>query len=164
MKKICNDRGFSLIEVLMALTIFATFMSAYVVSESANVGDSTTLRDELILHSIAESKINEIILNPPELRLALTLSKDTDAVEGNENYETITEWKQLKIPNLSQIRGEEGDDGNAAILKKVFTEMSKNVEKIIWQLSVTSRNKITEDQYTLSIWLMDHEAEINIKI
>ena len=56
-----NERGFTLIEVLICIMIFAFFVAAYYSGESSNKQDSLTMREELILQELAETKLNEIL-------------------------------------------------------------------------------------------------------
>ena len=65
--------GFSLLEVMIAMTVFSVFVAVYVTSQGYNISDSTLMREELMLQTLCENKINEIIISPPELRDSLTL-------------------------------------------------------------------------------------------
>ena len=164
-----NQSGFTLTEVMIALFIFAVFSTNFIVGQGSNIASSAQMREELILQNLCEEALNEIILNPPAFREALTLSKETKQFEkdGFENYEYIIEFRKLELPNLAQIKGqdesesEEGDN-KSSVTTKVFDQLKKNIEKMIWQIIVTTRNKETGLEFTLSTWLTNEKAKVQI--
>lgn len=169
LKKISDNRGFSLVEVLIAVTIFAVFASAFISSQTSNVTDSTQLSEELIIHRICENKINEIILNPPQLQESLTLSKETKNFEEDDfkDYEYIVEWRRLKLPNFAQLMNKSSDEdsnkGSTSMQIQVFDKLKKNIEEMIWQVSVTVRNKNTNYQFILTSWIDNPDAKVSVQ-
>ncbi|MFN8370859.1 MAG: prepilin-type N-terminal cleavage/methylation domain-containing protein [Bacteriovoracaceae bacterium] len=169
-----NSSGFSLIEVLIALTIFAVFITAYVVSQGGNLSDSAMIQEELTLQNLCESKLNEIILNPPRFEKSLTLMEETKSFEDDySNYEFSVKYEQLHMPDLSAIsgankgadgQGEAADDKDSMIQKKVLQEISKNLDEMIWQVRVKVRNKSNGYNYELSTWLRNYDAKPKINI
>lgn len=161
-----NERGFSLVEVLIALTIFAVFATAFISSQGSNVADSARIDEENLIAQLCENKLNEIILNPPEFRESLTLSKETKGFEAEEikDYEYTIEYRRLKIPNFAKIAGESGEEGvqSSSSQGKIFDIIKKNVEEMIWQVSVTVRNKNTDYKFTLTSWLENTQAKVSI--
>ena len=70
--KLINDKkGFTLMEVMIAISIFAVFATVFVTGQGYNLLDSSKLKDEMLMKDLCENKINEIITNPPELRDSL---------------------------------------------------------------------------------------------
>ena len=59
--KLSSNKGFSLFEVLIALGIFASFITAFVSTQGRNLLDSQQMSEEIILKNLAETKINEMI-------------------------------------------------------------------------------------------------------
>ena len=58
-KKLINSSaGFTLIEVMIALTIFGVFTTAYVVSQANNVNSSIEMQKNSILLSLCQNKMN----------------------------------------------------------------------------------------------------------
>lgn len=161
-----NAKGFSLIEVLIALTIFAVFATAFISSQGSNVVDSARIDEENLIAQLCENKLSEIILNPPEFRESLTLSKETKPFEGEEvkDYEYTIEYRRLKIPNFAKIAGESSEEGatSNSAQGKVFDLIKKNIEEMIWQISITVRNKNTDYKYTLTTWLENTAAKVSI--
>ena len=107
-----NSRGFTLIEVMMAMTIFAVFITAILMSQSANVNHSIRMEEDLNLHNLAEMKMNEVLLNPPKF----TNATDNDVKTGTfdiddfKDYKFKVEFAKTKFPNFSQLIGSEDDD------------------------------------------------------
>ena len=64
-KKLKN-KGFTLLEIMIAMTVFSLFVTAYVVSQGNNLADSSNMRYEYEMKNILEQEINQIIINPPE--------------------------------------------------------------------------------------------------
>lgn len=147
----------------MALTIFAAFTTAFISSQTASINDSAQLEEEMTISRLCENKISEIYLNPPEFKESLTISKDTKNFEEEENkdYEYTVEYKRFKIPDFSKITGQ-GENAKASGMQAmIFQKMQKNLEEMIWQVSVTVRNKNTDIKYTLSTWLDNPVAKVN---
>lgn len=165
-KIIKNQKGFSLVEVLIALTIFAVFATAFISSQGSNVVDSGRIDEENLIAQLCENKLHEIVLNPPEFRESLTLSKETKSFEGEEikDYEYTLEYRRLKIPNFAKIAGETSEEGaqSSSTQGKVFDIIKKNMEEMIWQVSVTVRNKNTDYKFTLTSWLENSQAKVSI--
>ena len=96
LKKILgNKSGFTLMEVMISIAIFAVFATVFVTGFGYNLLDSGKLKEDILLKDLCENKINEIISTPPTLSDSLTLPKDTKDVEGNTSYQTIVEFKKF---------------------------------------------------------------------
>jgi prepilin-type N-terminal cleavage/methylation domain-containing protein len=154
--------GFSLIEVLIATTIFAVFIAMYVTSEGYNLTDSIQMREELVLKNLCTQKINEIISNPPELRDSLTVSKETKTFEEFPNYSYTLEWKKMEVPDMSALYEEGGEGQQNQFAQMIAKVVKDNMEKMIWQLKVTVKNKETEFFYTLSGWVYNTKADVTL--
>jgi prepilin-type N-terminal cleavage/methylation domain-containing protein len=180
-----NQKGFSLVEVLVAITLFALFITAFLTSQGYNVTDSQLSEEQLMLQQLAERKINELFLEPPKFQNIVGNFKETKTFEGKDlsNYEYTLELKKLTIPDLTQLaqnqasESEESanDEGgnyfdspnsqrNVALEKLVFEELKKNIERMVWQARVTVTNKETKYSYSLATWLTNYNerAQINI--
>lgn len=165
-----NKYGFSLLEVMIALMVFAFFAASYIGAEGYNVDSSTIIRQELQLQQLTEEVMNELIINPPKFENALTLTSETKNFEreGLENFQYTITWQRLDIPDLSTIQGEENleeeesessEDTNQPLTNKMFREIKKYVREKLWQVEITVTNKETEFNYTLSTWLSNSEAK-----
>lgn len=160
-----GNKGFTLIEVMISLAIFAVFAAAFVVNQGYLITDSTVIREESFLKDLAENTINEVIENPPELRESLTVTPETKTFEKNEDYEYTITYKKMIIPDISKMRGndENNEDSNADLEARLFTQVKENLEKILWQVEVRVKNKITNETFSLSTWLYNDMAQVKIE-
>lgn len=155
-------------EVMIAIAIFATFATIFVTGFGYNLMDSGHLKEDMLLKDYAENKINDIITNPPTLADSLTLTKETKDVEGDSNYQTIVEYKKFFVPDMTKIAdtAEEAatdeDNQQAAMEKRIFTVFKENMEKMIWQVEVTVKNKLSGDKFVLDAWIYNQNADVKI--
>jgi prepilin-type N-terminal cleavage/methylation domain-containing protein len=159
LSSIFNTKGFTLVEVMIALAIFAVFTSAYLTAQGYNVNDSRVMREELELKRYAEIKINELIVTPPELKDSLTLTKDSGKFEENDNFTYSIEYKNFIVPDLNKITGTDAETQDPS-QSKIFDNVKKNLEKIIWQVEVTVKNETSQRTYSVSTWLYNHQAQV----
>ncbi|MDA9793264.1 prepilin-type N-terminal cleavage/methylation domain-containing protein [Bacteriovoracaceae bacterium] len=176
MDKKLDQSGFSLLEVLIALTIFAVFVTAFLTAQGYNISDSITIKEELTLRNLAELKINEIILNPPEFTEALNnkIEKKNFELEGLKNYSYEIVYKKIVMPDFSQLTNSDEaineevqeQDKNGNIQKMVMEKLKENIEKIIWQVQVTIKNSDNGDNFafTVSTWISDPKAKIELNL
>lgn len=178
--------GFSLLEVMIALTLFAIFASAFLVSQGYNVSDSALSEEQIRLHSLCERKMSEVLLNPPKFSNAMSDLKETKTFENKEdqNYSYTVEWKKLKIPDFGKIfaqqaseSGEEAppegdkyfDDDvssgrNKGLENMIFEKLKNNLERILWQVRLTVTNKETKYSYSLSRWVTNYGEPVQLNI
>lgn len=180
-----QQQGFSLIEVMIAVTLFTIFASAYLVSQGYNMSDSALSEEQLKLHALCEKQMNEILINPPRFTNALENLKDTKNFEDQEfaNYDYTTEWKRLVVPDFQKIFAAQGEsqsaaeDGsnkyfdnntksgrNSSVEKMVFEKLRDNLEKIVWQVRLTVTNKETKYSYSLSRWVSNYEQPVQLNL
>jgi len=171
-----NNRGFTLIEVLIATVIFSVFMTALTFTNGNNMSDSLRMREELRLTALCEEKINDLVLEPPELRESITLvpiEKNFDnIVKGDErdNYQYKIIWKKFffpigKIVTAAQKKDEEsGEDSGVVkgIQPSLLQKIQENVEQMIWQLTVEVKNKKTGYTFSLTTWVKNKDAKVEM--
>jgi prepilin-type N-terminal cleavage/methylation domain-containing protein len=176
-KKLTNlpQNGFSLLEVLMALTIFSFFITAFMMSQGHNITTSTLLAEDIKLHNLAEMKINEVLLDPPEFTNATENDVESKnfTMEDYKQYKYTVEYKKLEIPDFSKLSpttpgedepepyGNEESVDTQAIEKMVYDKLKKNMEEILWQVKVTVINTETDYSYELSTWIINEKARID---
>lgn len=172
-----NQAGFTLLEVMIALTIFAVFAVMFVAGQSGNLTDSIQMREESTLRNLCVNKINEILNDLPELTDQLTVGKETKTFDDYPDFEYTIVYKKLKFPDLTKMmaqgdseeqepqEGNEGDgeskagNANATLLKTI----KDNMEKLVWQVSVTVKNKKTNFFYELSAWPYNKNAKVKFE-
>lgn len=179
------EGGFSLIEVMIAVTLFTIFASAYLVSQGYNMSDSAISEEQLKLHMLCERQMNEILINPPRFTNALENLKETKTFEDEEyaNYSYTTEWKRLIVPDFGKIfasqldesGSEENNDNkyadsdsgqarNKSLETIVFEKLKENLEKILWQVRLTVTNKETKYSYSLSRWVSNNDEPVQLNL
>lgn len=159
-----TEKGFTLIEVMISLAIFSVFIVAFVSGQGYNIADSTIMKEENKLRLLAEQKIFEIIASPPDFTDGLTIKKEVKEFENDKDFTAKVIYKKLKIPDLSALSPkdnlEDEDAAAAGIEKKLFDNISKNLEKIIWQVEVTVENKYSKRNFSANSWLYNYKAKI----
>jgi len=179
-----GSAGFSLIEVMIALTLFAVFVSAFLVSQGYNVSDSALSEEQIKLHMLCEQKMQEVMIDPPKFTNALVDMKETKTFEDKDfsGYTWTIEWKKLKVPDFGKIfasnaaagaKEAEGnkyyDDENKAnrnnsVETMVFEKLKENIERIVWQVRLTVTNKETNYSYSLSRWVTNYDEPVKLNL
>ncbi len=166
-KKINHAAGFTLFEVMIAIAIFAVFATVFVTGQGFNILDSSKLKNEMILKDLCQNKINEIISNPPELKESLTLTKETKSFENNPDYQYTTQYQKIFIPDMSKLKNSADEDDDqkkqSDMEKRIYNVFKENMEKMIWQVEVEVKDKLTGDTFRLTTWLYNQNAEIDVK-
>lgn len=166
-----HQSGMTLMEVMIALTIFAVFIAAFMTSQGGNINRSLTMREEVKLKGLAEEVISNLVIKPPPLKDSLTLSPEIKTFENDPRYEYKVEFFRFELPDLSAITGEgegEGEEkannnqGQAALAGQIYKKIEKALKEMLWQVRVTVTNKETKFSYDLTTWLYHHEAKIEI--
>lgn len=159
-KMIRNQKGMTLIEVLIAITLFGVFVTAFVTRNGMNLQSSLNFKNELKLRDLTASIINEILINPPELTDSLTLSPKTKAIEKMPGFTYSITWKNFNIPDYTKMSGKNQDDPRAAFQKKVFEQVKENMKLLVWQLAVEVRDSDTNSSYRLATWIYNDKAKV----
>jgi prepilin-type N-terminal cleavage/methylation domain-containing protein len=161
-----DNRGFSLLEVVIALTIFSVFFLAFFTSQGFNIATSTRINDSATMHTLADRIINEELLNPPQFTEALDNEVKTEGFK-EPDYQIYTyrvEYKKIKIPNLSQITGQtqENQQQNDPVTTQIFEKIKINMERMLWQLRVTITNTNNNTEYELTTWVTNNNAQMDL--
>lgn len=170
-----KNKGFTVMEVIVAFSLFAIFAAVFLQTQSQNIFDSFRMNEELVLKQLCEGKITELLINPPEFKSSLHEKKETKSFEldNYEGYSYTIEYRQFKTPDLenlmmqSQQEDEDQDETRKKqieMLKSVFQTVQKKIENVFWQIQVTVTNKETGEAYDLSTWFLDPKAKFNLKI
>lgn len=156
-----NPKGFTLIEVMIALAIFAVFVVSFMIAQGYNVTDSSRMRSELKIKEFLSLKVNQIINKPPELKESLTLRPDTGKFEEDDNFKFEVTYKQFKVPDYDKLQGnEEASEETDGIEKKIFENVSKNLTTLLWQVDVKVIDDLTGNSMSMSTWIINSKAEV----
>ena len=165
-----NENGFTLLEIMIAMTVFSMFVTAFVVSQGNNLADSSNMRFEYQLKNLLEKEVNEIVINPPEFTPGLLITNENDykTIEDFEEYEKKVEWFEFLLPDLSQLNKKEGSEDSESsqqdnIQTKITESVSKNLKLLLWQLRVTIRHKETQKQMEATTWLVNQKAKVKFE-
>jgi type II secretion system protein I len=161
-QSLSNNKGFTLIEVMIALAIFAVFIVAFITSQGINLADSTKMQEEINLKNFAEYKINQIITTPPELNDSLTLSGDKGKFEENEDYTFEVKYKRVEI-DIQKIMGatsDENDSSASPAQGKITQNITKNLKELVWQVEVKITNTLSGNTFTVASWIYNHKAKV----
>lgn len=158
-----SQKGFTLIEVMIALAIFGVFITAFVSGQGGNLLDSTYMREEQRLFNLANNKLMEITNNPPEFSESLTTNIDTKTFEDNDNYEWSVEFKTFEIPEFAAATGQEEVPEEQQAQQRIYSRVKENLEKMLWQVRVTVKNKTTDESKSLSTWLQNDKATVRFQ-
>ncbi len=174
-KKEINQKGLSLLEVLIATSLFFIFFTVFLSSQSDNILDSQKMDEELILHNLAENTINDILFSPPPLKESLLSKLEFKKFEQEayKDYRFALEFLPLEIPESlmnsftgggEEDEGEEGQNKQTQAMKLLLKEFQKNIKKALWQVRVTVRNEQTGQEYFLSSFLRNSQYKIQFNL
>lgn len=174
MVKKINELGFTLFEVMIALTLFAVFSSAFLVSQGYNLADSELIREDLKLQTLCEKKMGEFLLDTPPFTNASEDLKETKSFEEKDldDYEWTLELKKMSVPDFTKLAPQKSDDeeaeiddGNQQKIEAMIHEkMKENFEKLLWQVRITVRNKKTKYNYELSTWVLNSKEKVQLNL
>lgn len=125
MRGVANERGFTLLEVLVALVIVAMALPALLMNIGTMASTSLYAREVAIAHWVAENQLQEIYLTQ-KLQNVTPRGRQADEVrmaEGNWLWQTETE--ETGLPGLLRLRVRvslEGRDGNLVELSGFLRE------------------------------------------
>lgn len=165
-----NQSGFSLLEVMFAIAIFAGFVSVIAQTQSYNVQLSTLMEEELKLHNLAKTKMNEVLIAQKRFTNATEKDPDTGTFKGDENegYSYRVDFKRTEFPDFAQLMGQDDDQvenqQNQNLQTKIFQKLKLNIEQMIWQVTVTVTNTDTEYSYELNTWMTNQDAKIDLNL
>jgi prepilin-type N-terminal cleavage/methylation domain-containing protein len=185
-----SERGFSLIEILIALTIFSIFATAFLTGQNAQVSDSMMMQKEMLYHQLAEGKLQSLLLAPPHLEESLTLTPKTGTFEeeGYPEMEYQISFKRMVLPSsqiffsspssesdsadgetdtsnssdLSEQQGPRQKQTQEVFMRKIYDIMKKNMEEMVWQISVKVKERDTDFPYELTALLPNEKAQVNM--
>ena len=93
-------RGFSLIEVLVALIVVSLGMLGVIQTVSQTAGNSTYMRDKMVAHWIAMNQLTQVRLQPN----SPAVSKTSDEIEmAGRKWRWTMEVKQTPVESIRRI-------------------------------------------------------------
>lgn len=157
-----NQKGFSLLEVVVALSIFAIFATVFVQSTGTQVNISMGFSEELKMRNLAQQVINELIIDGPDLSESLFVgSGETKSFENEENYSYNIAWSKFTLPDFAKLKGPDAE-GETGIEQQIAEKVRENMEKLVFQVEITIINKETGYSHSVSTWLYNGDAVLEL--
>ena len=153
-------------EILVAITIFAFFISLFTVGMGNNINDGINFRKSTQMANLAQLILEQNQAHPPKIDPAKNTDLITKAFEDNPNFQYTLKFSPIKIPSLAALKGEqEGGEkkGQDQAEQMIFEQITQNLEKMILQLEVTVTDLTTKETYITSTWLYNQEVKVEIK-
>lgn len=161
-----DQKGFTILEVMIALSIFSFFMVAYIASESGILARSFRSAQEATLRHYAQKKMDEIIINPPELADSLTITPIEGKFEEQEDIKFTITYARLQMPDVQKILGEEegeNENENSAQGKALFDAVTKNLKELLWQVEVRVTDSKSGRTLKLNTWIENPRAKVEFQ-
>lgn len=153
--------GFTLVEIMIAVAIFAVFVTVFVTGQGGNVLDSINIKEDLELHGLAQNRLNEILVDPPPLRESPGTRPEETRFEDRPSYVRTEEFRKFVLPDIELAMGlDEDGEGVSSIQRNVYNQVRQNFENVLWQVEVVVRNTETGASHALSAWLINREAAV----
>ena len=166
LKNILERKGVSLLEMIIAMSIITIFGTVLLTGIGGNVFRSEEMRAELKMVELLELKINELIIDPPKFRKNL-LEELTDEKEF-EDFPGYTYSIKMHPFMFSEYlaalgQGPESEDfeDGGELYRRIYNLVSKNLQKMVWQVEVTVTH--TESQRSQSVSTLLHNRDANIE-
>ena len=97
------------------------------------------------------------------------MTKETKDFENAKDYQYTIEYKKFFVPDMNKITGEgeaeskdKEETQQAQMEKRIFKVFKDNMEKMIWQVEVSVKNKTNDSSFKLSTWLYNQNADVQI--
>ena len=165
MADILEKKGMSLLELMIAMAITAIFGVVLLSGIGGNVFRSEEMRAELKIMELLEMKVNELVLDPPNFKeTLLTEFEDEKKFEDFPDYVYSIKMHPFMLSDylasLGQGPESEEYEEQGELYKKIFNLVSKNVQKMIWQMEVTVTHNPSNRSLSVSTFLYDRDASI----
>ncbi len=163
---ICNSDGMTLFEVMVAVFLFSVFIMAFMTGQGNNILSSARMKDDMILKDLAQMQYNLTLLDPPDFSRPVVDGKtETKTFEDFPGYEYTLLYKPVFIPDINKILGNDGDreDPDRQMKAKIMQEFKENMEKLVWQVSISVMNKATKATFEIAGWTYYPDAKVKFK-
>jgi prepilin-type N-terminal cleavage/methylation domain-containing protein len=162
-----QESGFSLFEVLVAISIFAVFFIVFANSFFQNQRASTELNEELLMSNLAEKVIQETLVQLPPLTESLHKSNKKENFEApNQDFSYTIEWARLEFPNFGDLMNASNPDAEPSASQSIMTQVFKQVQEAtkdtVWQMRLTIIHNTSGREYPVAFWLKNPGKEITI--
>jgi prepilin-type N-terminal cleavage/methylation domain-containing protein len=176
-----NECGFSLVELLIAISIMAVFLISFSISHQGQIFRSQDISDEVELTDQCYIKMQEALLTLTPLSEPMTVAPIKVQDPKFPDLDISYQWSLFIIPDLNGSGGESSQsdsqsnennfDENFSIgqavgatandaqsqmaMQQIFIQVQENFKKLLYQLKVTIVSKDTKKNCELSTWVIN---------
>lgn len=166
-----NEAGFTLLEVIIAMTIMVLAFTAILSVESGGISAAEKTHQVNIVAMLARNKMIETEYAIEGKTFDEVKKDDGGAFEGYPDFRWTSEIKEVKFPNLNLSPAGGGEDSKAGaqpvsdlvtLMTKLITNfLSKSVREV--DVSVYWKRPSGEQRFIVSTFWVDlnHEFEIS---
>lgn len=157
-----SSRGFTLIEVLVALLILAFSMTVLMQSWGGNFRSIKKARTYTVVSQLLQRKVVEFeLLTKNKKALDIPDSEDGDFGREYPEYRWVIKTQPFKFPNLFPMPE---NAPNQEMVQKIIKEMQEYFEKTVKEVSVTVIQKVgkREVKYTINTLFVEYDQELPI--
>lgn len=98
-----SDRGFTLVEVMVALLIVATALPALLMRIGSMASTTAHSRDVAVAHWVAENKLQEIYLTQKLQRISPRGVQADDVQMAGATWDWQTEMQNTEVENMMRL-------------------------------------------------------------
>jgi general secretion pathway protein I len=156
-----SSAGFTLIEVVLALSILASGIFILVNSWSGTYNRLKKTQVQVQLAALLERKIVEFEREYRNKPLDLILEEKEDSFEGMEGYSWKVTSQKLELPNLATVVGDQQDGAKVDLLSlmKMFSDhISKSVKEV--KIEVTYKGGKKPVSADVVIYMIDYDRPL----
>ncbi len=162
LEKIPASKGFTLIEVVLALMIMASGLFILMNSWAGTYSRLRKTQIQVQIVSLLERKVSELEREYKGKPLdSIPDEKEDDFGTELPGYSWTMKSRKLEIPDLSSslISGDDGADQTLLTIMKLFTEhLSKSIKEL--NVEVTFKDKKKPITSNVTIYLIDYDRPL----
>lgn len=172
MRRLLDSRGFTLLEVMIAMTIMLVAFASILSVQSSSLNTSAKARQMNLVGMLAKSALVQT-----EVEMQGKAFKELGAEESGQFEEPYQEYtwertiKEVKFPNLSALLSSQpsgeaaaSEDGNAAMMEQMSKLVTNFLSKALREVTITVkwRKGAGEQKYVVSMYWVDLNSDFQL--
>lgn len=157
------SKGMSLLEIMLALTLFAIFAVFFIGTQQFQVKRAMNARNKIDLLYLCDLKFKETLFNPKNISSMVLVDTTPDTTEGTfeEPYQEYTykiAYYKFFFPPIEELQGMPNGESGApleidTVSAKILKTTKELLEKNMVQLKVSVIHEKTKRTTSLETWL-----------